>query len=392
MGGKYDIVECRRRGCKGTCPRRVVDATNAYGSTNGPAECRVCGQQYVCEKGAKWRQGAKGHQREPGAPNGTKEAAQIKELQLRIKQLEGQAQPPATKQQIEGQSPEHASAPSKSEADRIKEIQERIAFYRDTKPQFRDEICKQYGGYEVHLQELDKQLQEERAQQRGQKPLAEQQSSAETYLNRMQKVKEANDTKLENIQRQLEQLAKDAESQKAKCQEADAKVQKAKEEVLAIREKKTAELRGLESPSTEGAATGVANLASAVKGVVQNLPPSAAAQATQALEQLMAIVGSVGHLPPGTQEACADAAKEGRALQEQMYTEADVHKMLECAVDDMDVESDVESEAPTEGGEEAKASKKARKAEKLKAKAARKEKLKDSSWSKVKVMARISKS
>ena len=91
----------------------------------------------------------------------------------------------------------------------------------------------------------------------------------------------------------------------------------------------------------------------------------------------------VGHRPPGTQEARADIAKEGRALQEKMYTEADVHKMLEC---------DAESEAPTEGGEEGRALKRAKKAEKLKARAAKREKLKDSSWSKVKVMAKIGKS
>ena len=96
----------------------------------------------------------------------------------------------------------------------------------------------------------------------------------------------------------------------------------------------------------------------------------------------MAIVGVSGHRPPATQEV-GGLAREGRAPQEKMYTEADVHKMLECIVDDMDVESDAESEAPTEGGEEGRAVKRAKKAEKLKAKAARKEKLKDSGWSKV---------
>ena len=374
----------------------------------GQSICEVCTNMppahISCPPGTNWSKGPKGFKppkgggKGSGAPTRTAaDAKKIKDLEWQLgkarEELKGakKPQPSATMQHGEGNGSESTS---KSDADKsaVKATQKRMANVKDMEPGIRDEFCEKYGGYEAYMQKLEKQLQEEWAQQRGQKPLAQQKASADAHLNRMQKAKEVDDTKLEDIQRQLEQLAKDAESQKAKCQEAEAKVQKAKDEVLAIREKETAELRGPESPSTEGAATGVANLARVVEGFVQNLPPSAAAQATQAAEQLMAIAGSVGQRPLGTQEACADMAMQGLALQEKMYTEADVHKMLECVVDDMDVESDEESEAPTEGGEEGKELKKARKAEKLKAKAAKREKLKDSSWTRIKVMAKIGKS
>ena len=130
----------------------------------------------------------------------------------------------------------------------------------------------------------------------------------------MDKAKEDDGAKMEKLQRQHDQLVEDMEVQKTKCQEVDAKRQMATAELVATSEKATAELRGLEDTSMGEVHTGAADVAKAVEGFMQNLPPSAAAQAAQAVE----------HRHPGTQEACADMAKEGRALQEKMYTEADM--------------------------------------------------------------------
>ena len=72
----------------------------------------------------------------------------------------------------------------------------------------REEICGRFEGYEVYMQELDRQLQEVWAQQCGQRPLPQEKATAEAHHERMQKAKEDVDAKWEKNQRQREQLDK----------------------------------------------------------------------------------------------------------------------------------------------------------------------------------------
>ena len=93
----------------------------------------------------------------------------------------------------------------------------------------------------------------------------------------------------------------------------------------------------------------------------------------------------LGHRPPGTERACANLAGEGRASQIAYFiatfaaTEAiftgvatKVHNAFQ-ALEDMDCETDEESEAPVENGEDAKTAKGATRA---RARAARREQYK----------------
>ena len=126
-----------------------------------------------------------------------------------------------------------------------------------------------------------------------------------------------------------------------------------------------------------------------LKRLADSRPPTASPQLTQRLEQAMALVSQIaaatqdwadafppaGQRPPGTAEACADMAQEGRRAGEARFSEAQTLNFVKTFMDDiMDIESDEESEAPTEAGDEAKAAKKTKKAAK---RDARHQRLKD---------------
>ena len=150
---------------------------------------------------------------------------------------------------------------------------------------------------------------------------------------------------------------------------------------------------GRAADATEAATKGIRRLA-------ESLPPTVAPHYTQGLQQIVAFIDQisaaaqswadefpqVGHRPPGTKRPCEDLAEEARASQTASFTPnfvpaepffigvpTEVRNAFQ-ALEDMEVESDEESEAPTENGEEARAAKTAKKAIH---KAANKEKLKD---------------
>ena len=137
-----------------------------------------------------------------------------------------------------------------------------------------------------------------------------------------------------------------------------------------------------------------------IKVLLHRPPPSAATHGAQAMEEIMAMVEGIakaaqsgtndsppmGHGPQGAHEACANMAEEGLAQQfaaPKFTKEAtDLRNMLQ-ALEEMDVDTDEECEAPSERDEETEAAKKANKA---RARAARKEQVKNC---KAKVLAKI---
>ena len=194
-----------------------------------------------CPPGANGSKGPKGPKPPKGGGKGSGAPAVNAAAAKRIKDLERQlgeaqkeckeakkAQPPATEEQGEGDGSEGTSK-SATDKNAAKETQKRMANIRSMEPGLQKELCAPYGGYEVYMRKLEKQLHEERVQQRGQKPLGQQRASADAHQRKMQKAKDEIVAKREKAQSQFEQLAKDIENLDATCLEAEAKLQEAKD-------------------------------------------------------------------------------------------------------------------------------------------------------------------
>ena len=186
------------------------------------------------------------------------------------------------------------------------------------------------------------------------------------------KIREAQ-SKAGKLEKNLGRKTKELEEAKAACAALESEVKDLESNLAQARSdvqdlaKKHGEVHSAELGYTDAADAAVEQ----VKKLKEVLPPALAHGFTPAMEQVMEFFSSisadaqrwaqeyppVGHRPAGTEEACAGLVDEGRAARHAAkfaanFVPTQVSNMYDLLYEEMAVDSDDESVAPSEGGED----------------------------------------
>ena len=370
--GRHTRLQCRKKGCTGTCPHSVVKAGRS--ALGVPAKCFECGRPYqlndpVVTPGNR-RAPAATATAKPQEPNGSgaspgslhKELLALKkevaDLRASKPKTTGAAQP-GTEQT---QSHSEALPLSADDKTAVKALQQQIQQLNDLGPELRTALCEPKGGYEHFVASLEAQRQAIFAKHRGSLPLDLQKQKSQAHLEAMQKRKNEAQAGLEDLQKQQAALALQIEQQQRTLTETETKLQAAKIEAATIAQ---AAVQAAARQISEAAGAGVsapqravsAVTAQAVKSFFQTLPPTVAQhpEGIDTVRQVMALLDKLDaaaanadererpatdSMPPGA----PTAAPEPSPLHEQMQLDDDfLDQMAEAATEPSGDGEDIEA-------------------------------------------------
>ena len=362
--------------CCKLCCGQDGQAYRNHGHRTSCHKCQVAkGASFLCKVGDAHGQGPGPGSASPSSSKADRERhagleKSNRELREKLAAKERELTDLTARGKLEGEAGCRVEAKveaASAELPAAKALHRQIQQLKGLDPVLRDSLCAHRGGSEAVLRDLEVRHEAECAKQREQRPLAQQKSSAEAHLKRMQRAKTEAANKLEQMQAAQAELAAKIASQTNAVAEADSKLQKARLEVVAITEKATAELRGTSHSCS-------AVTVSAVTGWFGKLPTEVVEhpQAQEAMQKIMSLIGKLDTAKQVVEAGSAQPVRPESAAAPEASAAASAASLSATVCEEMDDDLlDALAVAATGGDEEAEDEDGAAKAQRIAAAKAR---------------------